>query len=136
VVLAAGRSVQLVDSSDPNLQVVVSAPADQALNLGSIVAQGGRVGIYGALVNQRGVVNADSAVVGENGQIVLKASGAPTLEAGSVTSATGSNLNTGGDIMLLGAQVGVTGNAVVDASGEAGGGKVLVGGDYQGTRAW
>ena len=37
--------------------------------------------------------------------------------------------------MLLGAQVGLTGNAVVDASGGAGGGTVLVGGDYQGKNA-
>jgi filamentous hemagglutinin family protein len=134
VVLAAG-SVQLFDSADPNVQVVVSAPSDQAINLGQIVAQGGRVGVYGALVNQRGVINANSAVRGENGKIVLKASGTTLVEAGSQTSATGSNLNTGGDILLLGAQVGVMGDAVVDASGAAGGGTVLVGGDYQGKNA-
>ncbi|MCU6500278.1 YDG domain-containing protein [Rugamonas sp. A1-17] len=132
VVLAAGHSVQLFDSKDPNVQVVVSAPADQALNLGQIVAQGGRVGVYGALVNQRGAINANSAVRGANGQIILKASGTTLLEAGSTTTATGSNLNTGGDIRLLGDRVGLTGNAVVDASGAAGGGTVLVGGDYQG----
>ncbi|NYE58932.1 filamentous hemagglutinin family protein [Duganella sp. 1224] len=135
VVLAAGHSVQLFDSRDPNVQVVVSSPADQALNLGSIVAQGGRVGVYGALVNQRGAINANSAVRGENGKIVLKASGTTLVEAGSTTTATGSNLNTGGDILLLGQQVGVTGNALVDASGAAGGGSVLVGGDYQGKNA-
>jgi filamentous hemagglutinin family protein len=135
VVLAAGHSVQLFDSKDPNVQVVVSSPADQALNLGSIVAQGGRVGVYGALVNQRGVINANSAVRGENGKIVLKSSGTTLVEAGSTTTATGSNLNTGGDIMLLGQQVGVTGNAVVDASGATGGGTLLVGGDYQGKNA-
>jgi len=135
VVLAAGHSVQLFDSKDPNVQVVVSAPADQALNLGQIVAQGGRVGVYGALVTQRGGINANSAVRGANGQIVLKASGTTLLEAGSTTTATGSNLNTGGDIRLLGARVGLTGNAVVDASGAAGGGTVLVGGDYQGKNA-
>src|SRR5471032_607740 len=132
VVLAAGHSVQLFDSKDPNVQVVVSAPLDQALNLGQIVAQGGRVGVYGALVSQRGGINANSAVRGANGQIILKSSGTTLLEAGSSTSATGSNLNTGGDIQVLGPLVGLTGNAVVDASGAAGGGTVLVGGDYQG----
>ena len=81
VVLAAGHSVQLFDSSDPNVQVVVSAPADQALNLGSIVARGGRVGVYGALVNQRGTINADSAVMGANGKIMLKSSRTTLLEA-------------------------------------------------------
>ncbi len=132
VVLAAGHSVQLFEAGDPNLQVVVSAAADQALNLGQIVAQGGRIGVYGALVNQRGRISADSAVRGANGKIVLKSSGTTLLEAGSTTTARGSNLNVGGDIMLLGPQVGLTGNAVVDASGATGGGTVLLGGDYQG----
>ena len=132
VLLAAGHTVQLFDSSDPNVQVVVSSPSDQALNLGQVVAQGGRIGVYGALVNQRGSINANSAVRGANGKIVLKASGTMLAEAGSQTTAAGSNLNTGGEILLLGAQVGLTGNAVVDASGAAGGGTVLVGGDYQG----
>jgi filamentous hemagglutinin family protein len=131
VVLAAGRSVQLVDSSDPNMQVVLSAPADQALNLGQVIAQGGRVGIYGALVNQRGLVNADSAVVGANGKIILKASGATTLGANSVTSASAAGK--GGEIQVLGKQVTIEGRARVDASGQLGGGTVLVGGDYQGS---
>lgn len=130
VMLAAGRSVQLLDSADPNVQVVLSAPGDQALNLGKLVAQGGRIGIYGALVNQRGLVNADSAVVGESGRIILKASGATTLAAGSTTSATGAGK--GGEVQVLGQQVAIEGGASVDASGRLGGGSVLVGGDYQG----
>jgi filamentous hemagglutinin family protein len=130
VVLAAGHSVQLVDSSDPNLQVVVASPIDQALNLGKVIAQGGRIGIYGALVSQRGLLNADSAVVGENGRIVLKASGATTLAAGSRTSAA--TAGKGGEIQVLGRQVVVEGQASVDASGQLGGGAVLVGGDYRG----
>jgi filamentous hemagglutinin family protein len=130
VMLAAGRSVQLLDSADPNVQVVLSAPGDQALNLGKLVAQGGRIGIYGALVSQRGLVNADSAVVGESGKIILKASGATLLGAGSVTSATGAGK--GGDVQVLGRQVAIEGGASVDASGSLNGGSVLVGGDYQG----
>jgi hypothetical protein len=130
VVLAAGRSVQLLDAADPNVQVVVASPLDQALNLGQVIAQGGRIGIYGALVNQRGLVNADSAVVGQNGRIVFKASGATTLGAGSRTSAAGAG--TGGAIQVLGNQVTVEGQASIDASGQLGGGGVLVGGDYQG----
>ncbi|MES2877686.1 MAG: filamentous hemagglutinin N-terminal domain-containing protein [Pseudomonadota bacterium] len=133
VILAAGRSVQLFDSSSPDLHVVVSAPSDQALNVGQVIAQGGNIGIYGALIKQRGTVNANSAVVGENGKIVFKASGDTLLEAGSVTSATG--VGTGGEIQVLGERVGLTGNAVVDASGQTGGGTILVGGDYHGDNA-
>jgi filamentous hemagglutinin family protein len=133
VLLAAGHSVQLVDGADPDLRVVVSAPADQALNLGQLISQGGKVGIYGALVTQRGLVNANSAVMGESGQIIFKASGDTVLEAGSVTSATGAG--NGGDVQVLGQRVALTGDAKVDASGATGGGSVLVGGDYQGGNA-
>ncbi|MFM9438366.1 filamentous hemagglutinin family protein, partial [Janthinobacterium sp. CG_23.3] len=133
VVLAAGRSVQLADAANPALQVGLSAPADQAVNLGQVIAQGGRIGIFGALVNQRGRLSADSAVLGENGKIVLKSSGTTLLEAGSRTSATGAGR--GGRIELLGRRVGLTGDAGVDASGALGGGSILVGGDYRGANA-
>ncbi|MGK5071926.1 filamentous hemagglutinin N-terminal domain-containing protein [Janthinobacterium sp. ZB1P44] len=134
VILAAGRSVQLADPGNPQLRVLVSAPNDQALNLGQIIAQGGSIGMAGALVSQRGVLNANSAVVGDNGRIVLKASGKALLEAGSVTSATGA-AGKGGEIQVLGEQVGLLGNAAIDASGATGGGTVLLGGDYQGKNA-
>ncbi|WP_394243757.1 filamentous hemagglutinin N-terminal domain-containing protein [Halopseudomonas laoshanensis] len=130
VLLAAGRSVQLLDSANPDMIVALSAPEDQAINLGEVIAKGGSIGIHAALINQRGVINADSAVVGENGRIVLKASHDTLLEAGSATSATGAGR--GGDIQILGQRVGVTGDARVDASGQSGGGSVLIGGDYQG----
>ncbi|OBV36686.1 YDG domain-containing protein [Janthinobacterium psychrotolerans] len=131
VLLAAGHSVQLADAANPDLRVVLSAPADQAINVGQIVAQGGHIGMLGALLNQRGVLNANSAVVGENGKIVLKATGKTLLENGSMTSAT-SAASKGGEITVLGDQVGMQGNAAVDASGALGGGTVLLGGDYQG----
>ncbi|OWW18775.1 filamentous hemagglutinin N-terminal domain-containing protein [Noviherbaspirillum denitrificans] len=130
VMLAAGHTVQLVDSLNPDVRVVLSAPESEALNLGQVIAQGGRTGIYGALVKQRGVINADSAVVGENGKVVLKASRDTLVEAGSRTSAKGAGK--GGEIQVLGERVGLTGDAVIDASGQQGGGTVLVGGDYQG----
>jgi filamentous hemagglutinin family protein len=130
IVLAAGHEVRLADSMDPSMHVVVSAPQDQAINLGRVMAESGRIGIFGALVNQRGIVNADSAVAGENGTIVLRSSTQTLLEAGSVTSARGAG--TGGEIHILGDHVGLTGDAKVDASGETGGGTVLIGGDFQG----
>jgi filamentous hemagglutinin family protein len=130
VVLAAGHSVNLADSNDPNMHVVISAPGDQALNVGKVVAESGRIGIYGALVNQLGLVSADSAVAGENGKILLKASGDTLLGAGSVTTATGAG--TGGEIQVLGGRVGLTADAMIDASGRTGGGTVMVGGDIHG----
>ncbi|WP_292932130.1 filamentous hemagglutinin N-terminal domain-containing protein [Noviherbaspirillum sp.] len=133
VLLAAGHTVQLVDSANPALHVVLSAPENEAINLGQIIAQGGKTGIYGALIHQRGIVNANSAVVGENGKIVFKASRDTILDTGSVTTATGEGR--GGEIDVLGDRVGLAGGARVDASGKTGGGTVLVGGDYHGENA-
>ena len=89
VVLAAGNSVELVNPGTPNLRVEITAPDNEARNLGQIVADSGRVGIYAGLINHSGTIRADSAVVGENGQILLKATKDVTLEASSVTSASG-----------------------------------------------
>jgi filamentous hemagglutinin family protein len=131
VLLAAGKSVSLVDADVPNLKVDVQA-GGEALNVGKILADGGKVGIYAGLINQRGIVRADSASKDATGRIVFKASDTTILDEGSVTSAAGAK---GGEIQVLGNKVGLVGNARVDASGEAGGGTVLVGGDYQGANA-
>lgn len=130
VMLAAGHSVTLGDSRDPDIEVVVSAPGDHALNVGQIVADSGRVGIYGALVDQDGAVSADSAVAGADGKILLKSSVAISLGAGSTTTATGAG--SGGSVQILGPHISLTGDALVDASGAAGGGTVLIGGDLHG----
>jgi filamentous hemagglutinin family protein len=136
VMLAAGHSVDLADSNDPDLRVVISAPGDQALNVGKVLADSGRIGVYGALVKQLGLVSANTAVAGETGKIVFKASDTTLLGAGSVTTAQGTGTAqgaaTGGEIQALGNRVGLTGDAVVDASGQSGGGTVLVGGDTHG----
>lgn len=130
VMLAAGRSITLGDSRDPDIAVVVSAPSDQALNVGRIVADSGRVGIYGALVDQSGAVSATSAVAGTDGTIILKSSVATSLDSGSVTAVTGAG--SGGSVQILGPRISLTGDAVVDASGATGGGTVLIGGDLHG----
>ena len=159
VILAAGRSVQLVDSTNPDIAVVVSAPENSVVNLGQIIADSGRIGIYGGLISQKGIVRADSAVVGENGQIFFKATKGITLDKDSLTTANGpqggkisiqSETDTtlasgtisatgsegkGGEVKVLGKQVGLIDSALVDASGTTGGGTVLVGGDYQGKNA-
>ncbi|MBK8063290.1 MAG: filamentous hemagglutinin N-terminal domain-containing protein [Betaproteobacteria bacterium] len=157
VILAAGRSVKLVDSDDPNLRVEITA-GGTALNLGSMITAGGKAGIYAGVIQQKGSVRADSVVRGENGRIVFKASGNVTLDKGSVTSASGKSAgevhiqsdtgttlvsgrveakaseDKGGTIRILGENVGLIDQAVVDASGANGGGTILIGGDFQGAQ--
>ncbi len=89
VVLAAGNSVELVNPGTPNLRVEITAPDNAAKNLGSIIADSGRIGIYAGLINHSGTIRADSVSVTEDGRIVLKATKIANLEAGSVTSASG-----------------------------------------------
>src|SRR5690349_1875961 len=89
ILLAAGKSIELVDAGTPEIRVQITAPDNQVLNLGQLLASGGRIGMYGGLVRQAGVANANSAVVGENGKIVFKAVKDVKLEAGSTTTASG-----------------------------------------------
>jgi filamentous hemagglutinin family protein len=88
VVLAAGNHVELVNPGTPNLRVEITAPDNQAVNLGNIVAESGRIGIYAGLINNSGTIRADSAVA-EGGRILLKAKQSVTLESSSVLDASG-----------------------------------------------
>ena len=156
VVIAAGNSVELVNARTPDIRVELSAPENEAVNAGQVVAASGNIGIYGTLIKNSGLVSASRAEVGDGGKIVFKAVKDVTLDATSRIEATGAQGGSikvqaetgtllaqgiveakgdegkGGEIQLLGRQVGLIGNAQVDASGELGGGTVLVGGDFQG----
>ena len=165
VLLAAGSSVDLVDSALPHLAVRVAAPQGEVLNLGQVLAAGGRVDLYAAVVNQQGIVRADglSASGGHAGQVTLTGSQASSLAAGSSTSAdasavganagrvlvdggAGANLVTGrvsatsstgqgGTVTLLGRHLGLLDGAQVDVSGHTGGGDAWLGGGVQGRDA-
>lgn len=163
IVLAAGKSIELVDSGMPNVTVRVTAPENEALNLGSLIAgASGSIDLHGGIVNQQGIVRADSVGTDSAGRIVIRAQGDVTLGDASVTSASSAGTGaggtlrvqsaagttsvtghasaasaggSGGQIHLLGRNVGVYRQAEVDASGSTGGGQVLVGGDYQGGNA-
>ncbi len=158
VVLAAGKSVELVAAGTPNLRVQIDAPDNEALNVGQIIANSGRIGVYAGLIRNSGEIRADGVVTGAGGAILLKATRNITIDTGAALSANGNGAATGGSvalqagdttlvsgsieataaegaggsIQLLGNQVGVIERAVVNASGGSGGGSILIGGDYQG----
>ena len=157
VILAAGQSVKIFDTSTPGVRVEITAGDNTAVNVGKILAQSGQVGIYGAALRNAGIINADQVVRDASGKLVLRAKRDVTLEAGSRLSASGEQggqitvqsetgttqvsgtieaRNTGpsgkgGTVQLLGNRVDLTA-AGVDASGMAGGGTVLVGGNFHG----
>jgi filamentous hemagglutinin family protein len=117
-------------------------------NDGKIRANGGRVELTAAaarhvvdsVINTSGVIKANS-IGKHNGMIVLsaatgssKGAGAPTQTikvSGTLSAAGKKNGTTGGTILVTGEDIQFV-NAVVDASGSAGGGKVLIGGDWAG----
>jgi len=72
-VIAAGKSVEFVDSGAPNVVVRVKAPENEVVNLGTLVAPSGQVDLHGSIVNQQGIVRANSVSADEAGSIVLKA---------------------------------------------------------------
>ena len=117
-------------------------------NEGKLRANGGRVELTAAaarqvvdsVINNKGVIEANS-IGTRNGMIVLgaatgasKPAGAPkqTVKVGGTLSAAGKKKGTtGGTIVVTGENIEVA-NAKIDASGNAGGGKVLIGGDWAG----
>ena len=155
VILAAGHSVQLVSSDDPDIRVTLTAPVGEALNVGEIITRGGKTSIYAGIINQQGKVNADSAVVGENGKIFFKATQRTTLASSSITTANGlkggsvtiqttagltevsgkisaiGSEEKGGDVLILGDAANVIDGTNIDVSGKKGGGTVLIGGSWQ-----
>lgn len=128
VMLAAGRSVEVTGRGLEGISMQVQAPADQAINLGTL--KGDAVAIFAGTLKHSGVIQATQASM-DGGKVVLKAAGDAYVEgAGAITatSATGK----GGSVSVLGNRVAVIDRAQIDASGATGGGTVLVGGDYQG----
>ena len=108
-------------------------------NSGIIRAAGGKIlltaraaaNVADSVVNNSGIVRATSAHM-DNGDIILDA-GDGTAEAGGTLDASGKAAGqTGGSVQVLGKTVQVADGAKIDVSGDAGGGQVLIGGNFHG----
>ncbi len=126
--LAAGQTVELIDTATPGVSVAVTGATGNVTNLGQVVADAGRVGMVGVLVKNSGTVDTHS-VVNQGGRIFLKAKQDTLVEQQAKLDASGSS---GGRVEVLGQQVALADQAQINASGTQGGGTVLVGGDRQG----
>jgi len=114
ILLAAGRSVEVADIDRPNIRVEITNTDEEAINLGTLMARS--ISIYGGLIRNSGRIQASSAVVGENGKVILQARQKVVLEPTSVITATGSQGTTGGEINIT----------AQNSLGLAGGGEVQV----------
>jgi filamentous hemagglutinin family protein len=127
--LAAGQQVEVTGRGLEGISFQLQAPTDQALNLGKL--SGNAVGIFAGTLKHSGQIRADAVTV-EGGKVVLKAS--RQIDVAGQVSAQALNQR-GGTIQATAPEVQLRTSAVLDASGAAGGGELLVGGGYQGKDA-
>ncbi|HYC44717.1 MAG TPA: filamentous hemagglutinin N-terminal domain-containing protein [Burkholderiales bacterium] len=109
-----------------------------AIHATGIVEKDGRVLLTatGGNVSNSGTITARNAD-GSGGSVRISAghndaAPATAINTGTISVAAVEPGATGGAVEITGDRVGLMGNARVDASGDAGGGTVLVGGDFQG----
>ncbi|MCH8184060.1 MAG: filamentous hemagglutinin N-terminal domain-containing protein, partial [Proteobacteria bacterium] len=109
-------------------------------NLGLISADGGVVALTVAdarnlvdsVINMEGIIEART-VEQSAGRIVLNGGDAGIVRVSGTLDASGRDAGEiGGQVTVLGEKVGLFDGAVVDVSGDAGGGTALIGGNYQG----
>jgi trimeric autotransporter adhesin len=138
VIMGSAQSAMLDFYGNGLVKARLSGDALNALveQAGSIQADGGAVQLAtnsrSSAVNVSGVVQANS-LVERNGVIRLEGGdNAKVSVSGNLSAAGNKTGTTGGRIEVTGEQVALFKGAKLDASGDAGGGTVLVGGDYQG----
>jgi filamentous hemagglutinin family protein len=131
VVANADGTVRL----DGGLGDVINTGRMYAKNAGDdAMAAGGKIDIAGQNItaSPESIITAAGGEQGGNGGSVKIDSEYTTILQGKVDVAAPSEGAKGGKVQLLGERVGLFDGAKVDASGGAGGGTVLVGGDYLG----
>src|SRR6267143_741613 len=142
VALAAGDRVSLDMIGDGLIRVSVDQAAlnASAINTGTLQADGGTVlltarsanALLDTVVNNSGIIRAHS-LIARNGEIILDGGSAGVVSNSGTLTVSGTDAGTtGGTVKVLGQYVGLFSGSKIDASGEAGGGTVLVGGNYQG----
>ena len=92
---------------------------------------GGQVVLLGENINHSGDIRAN-AMNAQAGTVELQAKDTLLLTENSITSTRAELSGLGGDIKLLGANVGLLDKTLVDASGANDGGSVFIGGDREG----
>ena len=109
-------------------------------NDGSVIADGGTVTIAAqslpdigdSIVNLDGVVQADG-FYNQDGNIVIGSANTDEVIISGTVQARGIDSdNTGGNIEILGENILLNETATADVSGQAGGGEILIGGEYLG----
>jgi len=152
VILASGDAYTLSFSGDDlinfNVTAKTSSPGlDQngkplrsgVTNTGTILADGGKIlitadaaqGVLDSAIDMEGVVQAQS-VSQHKGEIILDGHAGTVVVSGTLDASGRQAGQTGGTVKVLGDQVALVDKAVIDVSGDQGGGEVLIGGNAHG----
>lgn len=141
VALGAGQAMTLDMNGDGLINLQIDAAAANAItaNSGALRADGGTVILaargtdpLATVLNNTGTVHAVT-LENRNGVIRLEGGDTGIVASSGVLDASGRGAGeTGGTVKVLGDKVGLFDAARIDASGDAGGGTVLVGGNWQG----
>ncbi len=116
---------------------------DGVKNMGTIVANGGKIAITAHTaskildhaINMSGIVEAKSVGI-KNGVIILGAGKKGKVSVTGKMIASGKKSGEkGGAIYITGRQIKLAKNALIDVSGDRGGGEVFIGGGYRGQNA-
>lgn len=142
VVLAAGDKTVVKFNGPQLVTVMVDRSVLDALveNKQMVRVDGGLVifsarsanAVLSSVVKNTGTVQANT-IVNRQGRILLEGGSQGVVEIGGTLQASGVDAGTlGGTISATGDKVSVVSGALLDATGQAGGGNVLVGGGWQG----
>src|SRR6185437_3924853 len=152
VALGGGKAFTVDFSGDKLISFAITAPVDQTplgadgqpvdalvSNSGRIAAEGGRVlmtaraakNVIDNVINTTGIVEATSASL-VNGEIVLDGGDGAVAVSGTLDASGKSAGASGGTVKVLGGQVALNDGALIDVSGDQGGGTALIGGDLHG----
>jgi len=133
VALATGSEVLVKASGAERVFIQAGSSEGKVENSGLIDTASAELKALGGnefalAINNSGAVRA-TGVEERGGRIWLVADQGTVENSGSLTATQGDK---GGEVQVLGDRVALTGNALVDVSGDQGGGTALIGGDFQG----
>ena len=153
IVLGGANAFTVDFAGDDLLRYQISAPVavtptdangtpqkELVANSGTLSAAGGRIlltaraaaNVADNVVNNTGMISANSVSV-HNGEVILDAGSGSVQDSGTISTTGNGAGETGGNVALAGNSVTVADNAVIDASGDQGGGTVSIGGGLHGS---
>ncbi|MDR3492315.1 MAG: MBG domain-containing protein, partial [Gammaproteobacteria bacterium] len=142
VVLGSGSKFTLDFNGDQLVNFAIDDSVAQGVanpgvkNTGTLLADGGKIlvsaraaqGVIDDVINMSGVAQARS-VDERSGEIILSGGEQGTVDVSGIADVSGA---AGGTIKVLGNSIHLASTANLNASGDLGGGTILIGGNYQG----